>query len=103
MQTIVVGVDGSEHGEAALAFAAEEAALRGRTCSSSVPGRPLWWWTPMGAYPAESFEGLAENARSIAEAAVARAAELHRWALAKARRSKVSQPLFYSKKPNRRT
>ncbi|HEY5529792.1 MAG TPA: universal stress protein, partial [Thermoleophilia bacterium] len=29
MKTILVGVDGSEHGEAALAFAAEEAALRG--------------------------------------------------------------------------
>ena len=28
MSLVVVGVDGSEHGEAALAFAAEEAALR---------------------------------------------------------------------------
>ena len=31
---------------------------------------------PMGFYPAEAFEGLAENARSITEAAVARVAEL---------------------------
>ena len=76
MKTIVVGIDGSEHGEAALAFAAEEAALRGAhlliVCA---------WQTPMvvdpgGLFPPQAFEGLAENARSIAEAAVARVAEL---------------------------
>ena len=39
MNTIVVGVDGSTQGEAALRFAAEEAALREFDCSSSVPGR----------------------------------------------------------------
>jgi len=76
VETIVVGIDGSEHGEAALAFAAEEAALRGAhlviVCAWEIP----MIMAPIGAYPAEFFEGLAENARSIMEAAVARAAEL---------------------------
>jgi nucleotide-binding universal stress UspA family protein len=76
MNTIVVGVDGSEHGEAALAFAAEEAALRGAhlliVCAWETP----MVVAPMGYYPAEAFEGLAENAKSIAQSAVARVAEL---------------------------
>ena len=76
MKTIVVGVDGSDHGDAALAFAAEEAALRGAylliICACETP----MVIAPMGFYPAEAFEGFAENARSIVQAAVARVAEL---------------------------
>ena len=76
MKTILVGVDGSEHGEAALAFAAEEAALRGAhlriVCAWQTPNVV----SPEGFFPAELFEGLAENARSITEAAVARVAKL---------------------------
>lgn len=77
MKTIVVGVDGSEHGEAALAFAAQEAALRGArllvVCAweSSAVIAPI-----AAAYPAESFEVFRDSAESIARAAVARVAEL---------------------------
>lgn len=81
MKTIVVGVDGSKHGEAALGFAAQEAALRGArlliVCAWEIP----MMIEPVGVYSAESFEGLRDNAESVAEsivqAAVARVAELH--------------------------
>jgi nucleotide-binding universal stress UspA family protein len=76
MKTIVVGIDGSEHGEAALAFAAEEAALREAHLLIVCAWENPMVVSPMGFCPAEMFEGLAENARSIAEAAVARVAEL---------------------------
>jgi len=76
MKTILVGIDGSEHGEAALAFAAEEAALRGAHLLIVCAWENPMVVSPMGFYPAEMFEGLAENARSIAEVAVARVAEL---------------------------
>lgn len=76
METIVVGVDGSAHGEAALGFAAEEAALRGArlliVCAWEIP----MIVEPMGAYPGEAFEGLGENAGNILRAAVARVGEL---------------------------
>lgn len=80
MKTIVVGVDGSEQGEAALGFAAQEAALRGArlliVCAWEIP----MMIEPVGVYSTESFEGLRDNAQSIAEgivrAAVARVAEL---------------------------
>ena len=103
MKTIVVGIDGSEHGEAALAFAAEEAALRGAhlliVCA---------WQTPMvvdpgGLFPPQAFEGLAENARSIAEAAVARVAELQPLGTCEGKAVKGSQPLSFLRKPNRPT
>lgn len=77
MKTIVVGVDGSEGGEAALAFAAQEAALRGArllvVCAWEIPVMIA----PEGAaYPAESFQAFPDNAESIVRAAVARVAEL---------------------------
>ena len=54
----------------------EEAALRGAhlliVCAWETP----MVVSPVGFYPAEAFEGLAENARSIVRAAVARVAKL---------------------------
>lgn len=76
MQTIVVGVDGSTHGEAALEFAAEEAALRGArlrvVCAWEFP----MVVAPMGVYPAESFEGLRDDVEAVMRASVARVAEI---------------------------
>jgi len=76
MKRIVVGVDGSEHAEAALELAAEEAFLRGAhlviVCA---------WYAPMVmssaiVYPGEMFEGLRAEAEGFVQAAVARVAEL---------------------------
>jgi nucleotide-binding universal stress UspA family protein len=73
METIVVGVDGSECANAALAFAAAEAALReGRLVVVSA------WEVPSAIYgggfapalDAETLQGFGERARAIAEAAV---------------------------------
>lgn len=76
MKTIVVGVDGSEHAEGALRFAAEEVSLRAARlliiCAWEIPTVV----SPMGAYPAEFFEGFPDSAESIVRAAVARVAEL---------------------------
>src|SRR5665811_896424 len=77
MQTIVVGVDGSAHGEAALGFAAQEAALRGArlliVCAWEIP----MMIEPVGVvYAADSFEGLPDAAESTVQAALARVAEL---------------------------
>ncbi len=76
MQTIVVGVDGSTHGEAALDFAAEEAALRGAhlrvVCAWEFP----MVVAPMGVYPAESFEGLRDDVEAVVQASMARVAEV---------------------------
>jgi len=76
METIVVGVDGSEQGEAALAFAAKEAALRGaRLLVISVWEAPAMV-APIVGYPPDPLEAYRESAESIAQAAVARVAEL---------------------------
>ena len=76
MKTIVVGVDGSEHGEAALALAAEEAFLRGaHLVIVSVWDAPVVM-SPQYVYPAEMFEDLRTLAESFVQAAVARVAEL---------------------------
>lgn len=76
MKTIVVGVDGSKHGGAALGFAAEEAALRAARlliiCAWEFP----MTIAPAGVYPAEAFESLRDDAETIVRAAVARVAEL---------------------------
>jgi nucleotide-binding universal stress UspA family protein len=76
VKTIVVGVDGSAHAEAALEFAAQEAALRGArlliVCAWEVP-RVL---DPAGVCPPGSFPGLGDDAKSIVRTAVARTAEL---------------------------
>jgi|SRR5665811_1460617 len=76
MNKIVVGADGSEHAEAALRFAAQEAALRGAdlvvVCAWEVP----MMIEPVGIYPPESFDRFRDDAASIVQAAVARVAEL---------------------------
>jgi len=76
MKTIVVGVDGSAHAEAALEFALEEAALRGgplRIVSA--------WELPSsfavgGVYTPEVFDVFPQEAQIILSKALARAAEL---------------------------
>ncbi len=77
MQTIVVGVDGSTHGEAALGFAAEEAALR----EARLLIVSAWEEIPMmiesaGVYSLESVEKVRNDAENIVQAAVERVAEL---------------------------
>ena len=76
MGTIVVGIDGSKQGEAALAFAAREAGLRGDrlviVCAWEIP----MMIEPVGAYPGEPFESLREEAENVIQAALARVAEL---------------------------
>lgn len=77
MHTIVVGVDGSTHGEAALGFAAEEAALR----EARLLIVSAWEEIPImiesaGVYSLESVEKVRDDAEGIVQAAVARVAEL---------------------------
>jgi nucleotide-binding universal stress UspA family protein len=78
-ETIVVGVDGSDGAAAALAFAAEEAALRQaklRIVSA--------WEVPASAYggdfapafDAETFDAFRERARQVADEAAATAKQL---------------------------
>lgn len=72
MSIVVVGVDGSEHADAALRFAAEEAALRGATlrvvCGWQLPPSVTM---DMGLAP-----GLFESFREEAETIVREAAEM---------------------------
>jgi nucleotide-binding universal stress UspA family protein len=73
METIVVGVDGSECSKAALAFAAGEAALRGAHLIVVSA-----WEVPPAVYgggfapalDAEMLRGFSEGAQAIVEAAV---------------------------------
>jgi nucleotide-binding universal stress UspA family protein len=77
MKAIVVGVDGSHHAESALAFAAEEAALRkARLIVVCAWDMPMSLVQPMGSYAPEVFEGLAESSAEIVKAAVAQVAVL---------------------------
>jgi nucleotide-binding universal stress UspA family protein len=76
MKTIVIGVDGSEHAEAALRFAAEEAALRGARLLIVSTWESPTMVASMGVYLPEAVEGFREEAESIVHAAVARAREL---------------------------
>ena len=76
MKTIVVGVDGSAHAEAALEFALEEAALRG--ASLRVVSA---WELPSsvavgGVYTPEVFDVFPQEAQTILSKALARATEL---------------------------
>jgi nucleotide-binding universal stress UspA family protein len=76
MSFVVVGVDGSKHGEAALRFAAEEAALRGARLRVVHA-----WQVPPFEFPtdvvasADALPGLmramSDEADSVVEAAVA--------------------------------
>lgn len=76
MAVIVVGVDGSEHADRALEFAAQEAVLRDArlviVCAWEVPAMI----SPSGVPPPGYFEDLRDEAESIVQAAVARAAAL---------------------------
>jgi len=76
MKTIVVGVDGSAHAEAALELAAEEASLRKArllvVCAWLFPTMV----DPAGVVVPQTFEGLQDEAEQIVKAACARVAEL---------------------------
>ncbi len=76
MSVVVVGVDGSEHGDAALQFAAEEAALRGASLRIVCA-----WQIPTGATMSVGLipgllQSFADEAEGIVQAAVARAKTL---------------------------
>jgi nucleotide-binding universal stress UspA family protein len=76
MQTIVVGVDGSEAAGVALEFAVEEAVLRGASLRVvSAWDVPVLVQPEVGVAP-EVFEGLREKASIVVTEAVARAKEL---------------------------
>ena len=78
MDAIVCGVDGSEHSETALVFAAHEAALHGARLDVICAWEMPLMIAPVGVvYPTEAFGNLSENAEDIVRAAVARVAELH--------------------------
>jgi len=76
MKTIVVGVDGSAHAEAALELAAEEAFLRKArlvvVCAWLFPTMV----DPAGVVVPQTFEGLQDDAERIVKAACGRVAEL---------------------------
>ncbi|HXY17061.1 MAG TPA: universal stress protein [Gaiellaceae bacterium] len=73
METIVVGVDGSEGAQAAVAFAAHEAALHRATLRIVAV-----WAVPYGAYAAGLLPppDLADTVREGAEAAASTAGDL---------------------------
>jgi len=76
MTVIVVGVDRSEHADRALAFAAEEAALRGARLVIVYAWELPTLISPSGVPAPGYFEDLRDDAESIVQAAVARAAAL---------------------------
>lgn len=77
MQTILVGVDGSESAGVAVEFAAEEAALRG----AALRVVSVWETPPMALQGAVAMplvlEDLREQAEAIVREAVARVRELN--------------------------
>ena len=77
MGFVVVGVDGSGHGEAALRFAAEEAALRKAelrvVCAWDIPASV----SASIALTTELLRSFGDEADGIVQAAVAQAKELH--------------------------
>lgn len=75
MKTIVVGIDGSKHAEAALELAAEEAFLRGARLVIVSAWELPSGLTP-GVYPPEVLDGPRADADILVNAAVARVAGL---------------------------
>ena len=75
MKTIVVGIDGSEHAEAALELAAEEASLRDARLAIVSAWEFPAGLTP-GVYPPEVLDGPRADASNLVRSAVARVAEL---------------------------
>lgn len=77
MQTILVGVDGSESAGVAVGFAAEEAALRG----AGLKVVSVWEIPPMALQGAvampQMVEGFQEQAEAIVREAVSRVRELN--------------------------
>lgn len=76
MKTIVVGVDGSDHAEAALEFALEEAALRGASLRIVTA-----WELPSavavgGVFTPQVFDVFPQEAQAVLSKALARALEL---------------------------
>jgi nucleotide-binding universal stress UspA family protein len=77
METILVGVDGSECAKAALTFAAREAALRGGSLCI-VCAWVTSIWVNVGVFAPGPYvtEGYREHAEAVVQEAVARAGEL---------------------------
>jgi nucleotide-binding universal stress UspA family protein len=74
MQTIVVGVDGSDNAEHALTLAADEAVLRGARL------RPICVWEDHPGYAEaepETLDALRASADAVVRAAVASVRRLH--------------------------
>ena len=80
MKTIVVGVDGSEGGKAALEFAVEEAALRGArlkvVTAWEIPPAVVAGLAADSGFFDQSLIEARQHAEAIVAEAVARAAEL---------------------------
>jgi len=76
MEIIVVGVDGSACADAALEFAAREAALRGARLRIVSAWEIIAALAPVCPYPTVAVCGFKEQAESAVQIALARAAEL---------------------------
>lgn len=76
MKTIVVGVDGSKQGEAALKVAAEEASLRGANLLVVSVWENPTLVAPLAAYATEAVKDFYDAAVDIVRKAVAEAADL---------------------------
>lgn len=77
-RVVVVGVDGSEGSSAALAWAAEEARLRGATLRVVHAWHmPTVGYAGAGYLPAAAFEGLAGQADSALRSQVAEVLGMH--------------------------
>lgn len=77
MNTIVVGLDGSKHAEAALDFAAKEAEVHGAALVIVTAWEMPTVVDPMAAFPGEWITRLEEDARSIVQAGLERVKRTH--------------------------